>query len=260
MAEGRKHHRGRREKKKLTVGSVISFIVLIAAIGVFIYAAYNLYTIYSGRYKGDKEYNELKDLALAEEEDGRFKVDFEELWKINPDIKAWIRFDEPSIISYPVVQGKDNNEYLHRTISGFENTYGAIFINVDNSPELTDRNTIIYGHRMNSDSMFGQLDTYKEKEHWDKYPCFYIYQPDGSELKYQIFASGTVHQDSNAYQIEYADEADYAAYLDFIKESADYDTGVEVGSDAEIVTLSTCTKSEEDYRYVVWGVKVTAGE
>ena len=51
------------------------------------------------------------------EESTRYTVDFEELWKVNEDIIAWIRFDEPSIISYPVVQGKDNQEYLDKTIS-----------------------------------------------------------------------------------------------------------------------------------------------
>ena len=30
----------------------------------------------------------------------------------NPDTVAWIRFDEPSIISYPVVKSADNKEYL----------------------------------------------------------------------------------------------------------------------------------------------------
>ncbi len=33
-----------------------------------------------------------------------FKVDFDVLLQENPDTVAWIRFDEPSIISYPVVK------------------------------------------------------------------------------------------------------------------------------------------------------------
>ena len=33
----------------------------------------------------------------------------------NPDTVAWIRFDEPSIISYPVVKSADNKEYLTKT-------------------------------------------------------------------------------------------------------------------------------------------------
>ena len=59
-------------------------------------------------------------------------------------------------------RGKDNQEYLDKTISGYPNTYGAIFLNVGNHKEMTDKNSIIYGHRMNSKSMFGKLEEYQE--------------------------------------------------------------------------------------------------
>ena len=64
-------------------------------------------------------YNNLNDIGLVTPEvsgEDRYTVDFDALWELNPDIVAWIRFDEPSIISYPVVQGTDNEEYLIKTI------------------------------------------------------------------------------------------------------------------------------------------------
>lgn len=253
------YRRGRRKKR--TIGGVISLLVFFIALGVFIYAAYNLGSIYWGRYKGDKEYNDLAKVALVENkddksEDSRYRVNFEELWKVNGDIKAWIRFDEPATINYPVVQGKDNAEYLDKTISGYDNTYGAIFINVDNKPDFTDLNTIIYGHRMNGGSMFGELNKYEDKAFWEKYPYFYIYTPDGGETRYQIFAVGVVNAYSDVYQTTFEDPVDYEEHLKYLKDNSTYDTGVQADRNSQIVTLSTCTPSNNDDRYMVCGVKV----
>ena len=38
--------------------------------------------------------------------------------------------------------------------------------------------------------------------------------------------------------------------------TADYDTGVEVTTEDQIVTLSTCTSAGDEYRFVVHGVKI----
>lgn len=257
MAKRRGKRKRKEPAKKITVGSIIRMIILLIAIGVFIYSAYQLYLIYQGRAEGDKEYNNLKDIGLktpVEDGEERYTVDFDELWKINPDIVAWIRFDEPAVINYPVVQGKDNNEYLKKTISGFDNTYGAIFVNSYNSGDFTDFNTIVYGHRMRNKTMFGSLDEYKDKEFWSKYPYFYIYTPDGAELKYRIFAEGTVHQDSLSYQYGFVDDADKQAYLDYTKSALEYDSGVDVTVNDKIVTLSTCTAASDENRYIVCGV------
>lgn len=254
--------RQRRKKKKKRKGGIISTIVLIMALIVFCISGFQIFRIYYGYHKGDQEYNNLKDIGLTVEngsdgdEGERYTVNFKELWKVNEDIIAWIRFDEPSIISYPVVQGKDNEEYLDKTISGYPNTYGAIFLNVSNHKEMTDKNSIIYGHRMNSKSMFGKLEEYQDEEFYRSYPYFYIYTPDGKELKYQIFAVGEVKDTSEAYETSLVSEEEFQTFLSFSKEHSYYDTGVEVPSDAKVVTLSTCTKENNDDRLIVQGYQI----
>lgn len=249
----------RRKKKKKR--GIVSTIILIAAIIVFCFSGYQLFQIFYGYHKGDQEYDNLKEIGISAdagmgEEDTRYTVDFEELWKVNEDIIAWIRFDEPSIISYPVVQGKDNQEYLDKTISGYPNTYGAIFLNVSNNKDMTDKNSIIYGHRMNSKSMFGKMEEYQEEEFYKSYPYFYIYTPDGKELKYQIFAVGEVNDTSDAYQTAFENDEAFQSFLTFSKEHSFYDTGVEVPSGAKVVTLSTCTKANNEERLIVQGYQV----
>lgn len=260
MADKKRPHRGRRRKK--TIGDHISTVILFIAIGVLAYCGYRLYQIQSVYWEGDKDYRELKELALQENEgdtdnEPRFTIDFDALADVNADIKAWLRFDEPAIIDYPVVQGHDNNVYLHRTLSGYENTMGAIFINAGNNPDFTDRHTIIYGHNMNNGSMFGELNAYSERSFWEEYPYFYIYTPDGAETRYRIVASAIVNERSDIYQYAFASDENFGEFLELLKSIAQYDTGIEglLNTESQIVTLSTCTAATGVNRFIVSGVR-----
>lgn len=139
-----KHSRRDRRKKK---GGIISTVILIVAICVFAFSAFQLYKIFNGYHKGESEYDDLVKLAVTEDkgeqengtddQDGsRFSVDFDALRQINPDVVAWIRFDEPAVINYPVVQGSDNSEYLSKTFKGYDNTVGTIFVNAYNHADF----------------------------------------------------------------------------------------------------------------------------
>ena len=261
-ARKRRQKRRRKEERRQKKGGIISTIVLVVAIAVFCVSGFQLYKIMSGYHKGKAEYDKILEIAVEEkepEEEGQedsFRVNFDELLAINPDTVGWIRFSpEPSQISYPVVQGDDNDLYLHKTFSANDNTVGAIFVNVYNNPDFNDRNTIIYGHRMNDNSMFHDLAKYEDKSFWEANPYFYIYTPDGREITYHIYSTGVVKDTSDTYLTEFASDEDYQAFLNMTKEVAAYDTGVEVGTDKVIVTLSTCTKASNDDRFVVRGVK-----
>lgn len=282
MGEKKQYHRGRRRhkptKERETVtriskhkkksspqnkkSGILSTIVLVVALAIFCVSGFQLYKIVSGYKKGQSEYDKLKELALqTDKKDGEngeetFRVNFDELLAINPDTVGWIRFHpEPSQIDYPLVQGKDNSLYLDKTFSASDNTVGAIFVNVYNNADFNDKNTIIYGHRMNDNSMFHDLEKYKDKSFWEANPNFYIYTPDGREITYQVYSAGIVKDTSDTYLTEFATPEDYQNFLNMTKEVADYDTGTELSGGNTIVTLSTCTKASNDDRFVVRGVK-----
>ena len=58
--------RKNKVKKKKTVGDHILTIVLIVAICIFCYAAFNLYHIYTEYKKGTDEYNSITQMAVTE--------------------------------------------------------------------------------------------------------------------------------------------------------------------------------------------------
>lgn len=265
MENNRKHYRGRREKK--TKGQMVSNSILVIAIAVFLFSGYKLYEIFSEYNKGETEYENIQDLVIkknpaektegdASQEEAIFSVDFEKLKEMNSETVAWIRFDEPSQISYPVVKGPDNDKYLRTTFEGKKNSAGTLFVDVDNSEDFTDRNTFIYGHNMKNGSMFGQLRKYKNKEFGKEHPYFYIYTPDGKEATYQVFAVSVVKDTSESYKKWYNTEEEFLDYIKYIRSIAGYKTDVEVGADSKIVSLSTCTNVSDDERLLVHGVKI----
>jgi len=260
---GRRH--GRKYEKK-TKGQMISNIILVIAIGVFLFSGYKLYEIFSEYNKGTTEYDNIQELVIqkkpiqdSEEETGEvaFTVDFEKLKEINSEVVAWIRFEEPSQISYPVVKGPDNSKYLKTTFEGNTNAAGTLFVDVDNSGDFTDRNTFIYGHNMKNGSMFGQLRKYKKKDFGKEHPYFYIYTPDGKETTYQVLAVSVVKDTSESYRKWYNTDEEFLDYIKYIRSIAGYKTDVEVGVDSKIVSLSTCTNVSDDERLLVHGVKVS---
>lgn len=263
----RHYHRGRRDKKKK--GRIITNLILIIALVIFAVSAFQLAKIGKGYLSGRSEYDKVRKLAITQDtgdnttDDGGdesgtdgFSVDFSKLLEINSDTIGWIRFpQEPSQINYPIVQGKNNSEYLKKTFSANDNTLGTIFMDVGNNKDFSDKNTLIYGHRMRDGSMFRHLQDYEDKSFWEKNPYFYIYTVDGRILKYHIYSVGQVLDTSDSYQIGFESDDSYQSFLDMTKQTALYDTGVEVTTQSTIVTLSTCTSASDNHRFVVRGVK-----
>ena len=255
----KKHHRGRKKKKGGS--NIVSNIILVIAIVVFAVSAYKLYGIFSEYNKGDKEYQKIQDLVINTDKkddtkEETFSVDFEKLLEMNSDVVGWIRFDEPSEINYPVVQGRDNEEYLKRTFEANTNKLGTLFVDVNNPGDFSGRNTFIYGHNMKNGSMFAQLLKYKDDSFNKEHPYFYIYTPDGKVRTYEIFSAGVVKDTSDSYIMDYADDAAFQTYIDYIKQQSAYPTSAEVTTASKIVSLSTCTNVRDDERFLVHGVMI----
>ncbi len=255
----KKHHRGRKKKKGGS--NIVSNIILVIAIVVFVVSAYKLYGIFSEYNKGDKEYQKIQDLVINTDKkddtkEETFSVDFEKLLEMNSDVVGWIRFDEPSEINYPVVQGRDNEEYLKRTFEANTNKLGTLFVDVNNPGDFSGRNTFIYGHNMKNGSMFAQLLKYKDDSFYKEHPYFYIYTPDGKVRTYEIFSAGVVKDTSDSYIMDYADDAAFQTYIDYIKQQSAYPTSAEVTTASKIVSLSTCTNVRDDERFLVHGVMI----
>lgn len=179
-------------------------------------------------------------------------MDFSALREVNSDVLGWILIPGTNL-SYPLLQGDDNQYYLNHTWRKSYNSVGAIFMECRNSADLSDFNTIIYGHRMNNRSMFGILHQYTSQNYWKSHPYIYITDDNGSH-RYQVFAAYEVSTSGAAYQIGFSGDASKQAFLDACLSQSVINTGVTPHVYDKILTLSTCTGDGHATRWVVQAV------
>ena len=115
------------------------------------------------------------------------RMDVEALQEVNPEVLGWLWLPNTQI-SYPLMQGTDNEYYLHNTWKNEPNELGAIFLDHRSAPDFSDFNTLIYGHRMQSDAMFATLRFYAEQAHWESAPLVYVRAGD-TVYTFTIFAA-----------------------------------------------------------------------
>ena len=252
------------EKKEGKKGGLFTNLIMLIAFGILAVSIYQIVMMILPYYQGGQEYDKVKEMAVTEPEpeeeekpgDG-FQVDFDALLAENPDTVAWIRLEEPAVISYPVVKSRDNEEYLTKTFSANDNKLGAIFLDKRNHSSFTDKNSFIYGHNLKvGGEMFSQLNAYADEEFCKQHPYFYIYTPDGTTKVYQVFSAGVVKAVAENYNLDYDTDEDFLNYLELCKNSSNYQVEADLNSGSRIVSLSTCTNVLEDERILVQGVLI----
>lgn len=179
-------------------------------------------------------------------------VDFEALQAINPDVVAWI-YLEGTNISYPVVQGGDNSYYVNRMFDGSSNSAGSIFMDYRNSPELTSRNTVLYGHNMRNGTMFHQINLYKEQAFFDQHPTALLMTPE-KNYRIEFIAGYVTVMNSDAWKLEFASDEEFSLWLAGAIAQSTFTGTIEPAPQDRVVTLSTCTYEYSDARYVLVGI------
>lgn len=190
----------------------------------------------------------------AEEADGTVwpLVDFDSLQEINPDVTGWICI-EGTNINYPVVQGPDNSYYLYRLFDGNSNSAGSIFMDYRNERDLSDRNTILYGHHMQNGIMFNQITKYKDQAFYDQHPTGLLMTPDGN-YKMEFVAGYVTDMNDDAWKMEFASDEEFFLWLQDAVSKSTFTGAAEPTPQDRVVTLSTCTYEYNDARYVLVGI------
>ncbi len=178
-------------------------------------------------------------------------VNFQGLIQVNEDILAWLHIPN-TVISYPVLQGEDNQSYLYTAYDGSASSAGSLFFDYRISGDLTDQNTIIYGHNMSSGVMFAQLTSYQSASYLAQHPYFFLLTESGY-LRYEIFSVMITPSTSDVYRYTFTEENSFSDHIAMLTSQSLYTTGVTVSDSDKIVTLSTCTNLVQSDRLVVIG-------
>ena len=217
--------------------SLLNGIIILAAMVMVLVSAYSLwdnYQIYQGASNRD-----LLVYKPAIESKIPFRV-------ISGDQVFWLTIFDTNI-DYPVMQGRDDYEYLNKNPLGEFSLSGSIFLDSRNDPQLGDEYSIIYGHHMEYGVMFGSLDNYLTRSYFDTHRKGRIVMPDRT-------------RDLNIFAVSYADAGDSWLYdagsrtgaelLDRLRSGAVIFTEPSPGS--RIVAFSTCTSYVTSERLMVF--------
>lgn len=180
-------------------------------------------------------------------------VDWNALKKVNPDVQGWL-YQKGTVINYPVVQGTDNDTYLHTRFDKQWSGGGTLFVDCRMEKDFKGFNSIIYGHHMKDGSMFRSIRGYtKEDGYYDKHKTLELATPHGNYHLVVFSAFITKATDENTYKMTY-DGDEKQAYIDRAWERSELPItrdSVDVTKNDRLVTLSTCAYDYEEARYIV---------
>lgn len=249
-------------------------LILAVSLIVVVVASVNIARLAKEYQAGINEYKDLEQyVAVVEEPEQRVEdkteeevqesqipvlldIDFDKLEEINSDVVGWLYY-APLEISYPIVRGNDNEYYTQYTFEQEKNSSGAIFMDFLNRTDLTDYNTIVYGHNMRNGTMFGSLKKLlNDTSYLEEDPYFYVYTKDKAYM-YEIASVYITNEESDTYNLIGTRE-DQQEYISYILETSTWLWDKELTPEDKIMTLSTCHGLHSTNRTVVHGVLIVS--
>lgn len=178
-------------------------------------------------------------------------VDFTELIKSNKDTVGWINVNNTNI-NYPVVQTKNNEDYLDKAFDGTKNQAGWIFADYRNNMKDFDKNTIVYGHSRLNSTMFGTLLNVLNKSWYtNKYNHIIKFSTPTENTMWQVFSVYKINIETYYLTTYFSSDAEYIKFLNTLKSRSKYSFNVELNESDKIITLSTCSDAAGTGRVVL---------
>lgn len=276
-APGAPRKTGKRKKKTTRTNRILTAL-LILFISVFVFSLVLLVLNLYPRLRARSEYLDLKpenlakkgtvsvDVTAPEEETSDTPVITREMLdyyiSVNNDFIGWV--DVPGTnIHYPVVHGTDNDYYLRHTFKKEYSDYGAIFMDVENSADFSDDNSVLYGHNMRSGAMFHDVNTMHSNPDFAKeHMIFTITTRDGRVLTYQVFSIYRVNVETDYRVANQGSGQARIDYFNWLKGYSAIDFGpVTFTESSSIVTFSTCPPdSADDWRVALHAVLIDTSQ
>lgn len=242
---------------KIKKGNLLIGFIQVISIIIIIISLYYIYLWYIDNKKTENIINEIYENAnvssdnISVDNDLKIEVeniDFNKLINKNPDTMGWIKVLGTDI-NYPVVQTNNNDFYLTHSFDKSYNKAGWIFadyINKNLKNNELDKNTIIYGHNRQNNSMFGTLsNVFKEEWLSNKENHYINFSTLNNNMVWEVFSTYTIEKEEYYIQSNFSSDEEYISFLNTIKNRSTYKYDVNISKEDKILTLSTCTNVGE---------------
>lgn len=225
---------------------ILSIIAAIIILLLLLYGVYCLWDIYRIEHQALMSEDFLKYKPTAENTKG-----FEELMALNPDVKAWLTIDKTNI-DYPVVQGKDDTEYLNKDPLGEFTLSGSIFLSYHNHADFSDNYNMTFGHFLYGGAMYGDLDKMLKSSYFEKHHKGTLYLPKKT-YKVDLYAAVESNAyDQNIYGIPIIN-FNMAVFQSYIRSIAKSYRDIGITPQDKVIAMSTCHDAHTQGRIIVFG-------
>lgn len=167
-------------------------------------------------------------------------VNFDELKKINDNVAGWIQVNG-TIINYPFVQAKDNDFYLVHSFDKSYNEAGWVFLDYRNNINELDKNTIIYAHGREDNTMFGSLKNIL-KSNWVKDKDNFVIKlsTKNENSLWQVFSIYRIPTTNDYLRVTFNNDDDFLNFSNMLLSRSNYNFNTSINGNDKILTLSTC--------------------
>lgn len=195
----------------------------------------------------DEELLRYKPTVNSKNENG-----FAELMDLNSDVCAWLTVKNTNI-DYPIVRGTDNVRYVNTNVYGDFSLSGSIFLDWRNSRDFSDSYSLLYGHHMDGDVMFGELDYFLEEEYFDAHPEGILYLPEqGCHIEF-FACLQTDAYDSYIFSPGNLSSEQTVELLSHIQKNAEQYRESNTNTQGALIALSTCSDTSTNARTILFG-------
>lgn len=259
--------------KKLQMNPAASFVIIfVFLVGVFAYT--HLYSsgddavkVKLSDIKQDVNLDKDKDHDADESPSEETKIDIEtnlfrrygktsldqvniaELKNVNPDTVSWITVDNTNI-NYPVVKTSNNDFYLNHDFNKTTDSNGWTFMDYRNNPDMSNDNTIFYGHNLLNKTSFGSISNLFTEKWFRKSNHNIIVITASGRYVYQIFSVYYSEPVTDYLQTNFSYKDQYLLFLNDLKSKSKFNFNIDMNENDKIITLSTCTEDNKGRKVV----------
>lgn len=228
------------------IDDLVNWLIVLCFVPLLLYGFYALWDTAQVNHRADstiyETYRPTKDDSLS----------FNQLRELNPEVFGWLCVYGTNI-NYPLVQGDDNSKYVNTDVEGNFALSGSIFLDYNNAKNFTDINTVIYGHHMDKEVMFGEIEFFSQPEYFDQHHYGSVYyENEWHGIEFFAFLHVDAY-DPVIYDIGLKGDEDRRKYQAYVKEYAMNYRDISLQAEDYYVALSTCTSSSTNGRHVLVG-------
>ena len=175
-------------------------------------------------------------------------LSLEKLRDQNPETIGWL-FIEGTDMDYPLVQTDNNVKYVNTSVFGEFSLTGALFLDFRNNSDFSDILSVIYGHNMVDNVMFGGIVLYEDEDYFNSHTNGTLYS-NGDYYRLRIYAYFRADSyDTTVFNPDLTDE-EFPEWKNLVTGKAIHLSG-DFPDGGQTLMLSTCSAGDTNGRNIL---------